>query len=244
MGVFARSNYGRCPCDAIYGRCPCEAIVIVMRMVACDVVALVVLSPLFLYILDGAVSRTTLLVVGMPAVLLGNVLCVGIQRYGTHLGLYWRTWTGVLKAAYGIVRKGLEPPRWLRGGRGRRRGSRSVQSGRLSRPDRSRKSKRRRGRQRRQWPQKAQTKTEEHASRRARPVLETSILPPARRQESIFVPAGVLLAVNPVIFASCWGAFWEPFLFLCILERTCFFLGLFCVFWTLAVTELTEQGLK
>ena len=75
-------------------------------------------------------------------------------------------------------------------------------------------------------------------------MLETSILPPARRQESIFVPACVLLAVNPVIFVSCWGAFWEPFLFLCILERTCFFIGLFCVFWTLAVSELAEQGLK
>ena len=71
-------------------------------------------------------------------------------------------------------------------------------------------------------------------------MLQTDILPPRQREENITVLLCVLFAMNPAIFSSCWEELWQPFIYMCILERTCILLGLLCLVWTLMVTKVID----
>ena len=71
-----------------------------------------------------------------------------------------------------------------------------------------------------------------------RPLLNVDVLPPAKGHNLVAVHLLVLLLANPAIFTACWDNLWQPLVFLCILERTMFFLGLFCLAWTMMVTKV------
>ena len=56
-----------------------------VEILCCDFIALVVLSPLFLFVLDGMGSLTALVVIEIPALLAGNILCVITWTYGKRI---------------------------------------------------------------------------------------------------------------------------------------------------------------
>ena len=66
----------------------------------------------------------------------------------------------------------------------------------------------------------------------ARPVLTTDVLPSTQKNtESILGHGLILFLVNPIVVSVIWQNLWEPFLYVCILERTVFIMGLLCLAW-------------
>ena len=138
--------------------------------------------------------------------------------------VHWAMFKAALELVYTCSRRCAKQLRWFWRGRGRCRGGCIVKIGRISRPDQSKKARRRGGERRKGRAEEPRNIPEEHRSR-ARPVLETDVLPPPRSQENITVLVCVLFAMNPAIFASCWEDLWQPFICLCIFERTCIAIG-------------------
>ena len=157
--------------------------------------------------------------------------------------VHWAMFKAALDLDYTCSRRCAKQLRWFWRGRGRCRGGCIVKIGRISRPDQSKKARRRGGGRRKGRAEEPRNIPEEHRSR-ARPVLETDVLPPPRSQENITVLVCVLFAMNPAIFASCWEDLWQPFICLCIFERTCIAIGLFCLCWTVTATKAIDMGIK
>ena len=122
--------------------------------------------------------------------------------------------------------------------------TRITMSGRNSRPARSRKFTRRkqfehcRHNQRAKEQQKKQRKHERQGE--TRPSLNVDVLPPAQNRETVVVHVFILLAMNPVIFTFCWQEVWEPLVFLCVLERVMFVMGILCLCWTFLAAKCWE----